>query len=68
MGSSAPAGAVRPGEHGYRLAVLLPDLPAGEVEKHVVESRAMGPDGAYRHAGGRHDGPNSGFFIDHEGG
>ena len=53
---------------GTALAVLLADLAPGEVQEHVVERWAVGPDGAHRHTGGRHDGADGGLLVGHEGG
>jgi hypothetical protein len=46
--------------------VLFADLPAGEVQEHVVEGGAMCSDGAHRHAGGGHDRADGRFLVGHE--
>jgi len=48
--------------------VLLPDLASGEVQEHVVEGGAVGPDGPHGHACGSNDGAYGRFLVDHEGG
>src|ERR1019366_992465 len=61
--SSTPPATTGAGHHGDGLAVLLSDLAPGEVQEHVVERGAMGPDGAHRDPRRGHDRTDGRLFV-----